>query len=383
MFQAENLSHWSHFIEKYPGLAAIQKEISSSHDLLASCFRTGNKVITCGNGGSAADSEHIVGELMKGFLLRRELTAQQKEPFQRIFPQECDVLTSNLQQAFPAISLVSAPSLSTAFGNDMNSDFIFAQQIFGIGKSGDVLIAISTSGNSKNVLWAAKVGKIQGIHVIGLTGENGGELAEVADICLKVPATNVVDIQELHLPVYHLLCMLIEETLFGKDKTTSFEVKLPEKVELIVFDFDGVFTNNKVYVNQDGVESVVCDRGDGLGIQMLKEAGIPMFILSTETNPVVSARANKLSIPVEFGCENKEVFLKDYFKRNNISRKNVIYVGNDLNDLNAMRLVAFSVAPADSHQEILHEATLVLKKPGGHGFVREFVEYLLNHINGE
>jgi D-sedoheptulose 7-phosphate isomerase len=381
MLQDKNLDHWTRFIAKYPGISVIQKEIVDSYDILVDCFRSGNKVMTCGNGGSAADSDHIVGELMKGFLLKRELSTEQQTAFQLACPEEGAVIASNLQQAFPAISLVNSPALSTAFANDMSPDFIFAQQVFGIGNRGDVLIAISTSGNSKNVLWAAKVAQAQGIKVIGLTGMDGGKLADCSDVCLKVPAEKVFDIQEFHLPVYHLLCILVEETLFGKKKPENIRQEFTQKVEMIVFDFDGVFTDNKVYVNQDGVESVVCDRADSLGIQMLKKAKIPMMILSTETNPVVLARAKKMNIPVEFGCLDKEAFLESYLSQNGICKENTIYVGNDLNDLKAMNLVRFSVAPADSHQIILENATLVLKNKGGHGAVRELAEYLFNAIN--
>ena len=256
---------------------------------------------------------------------------------------------------------------------------MFAQQVFGIGKRDDVLLAISTSGNSKNVLWAAKVAKAQGLSVIGLTGESGGKLVEYCDVCLKVPASNVVDIQEYHLPVYHLLCMLIEETIFG-DGPTIDQKRFPEKVELVIFDFDGVFTNNKVQVDQNGVESVVCDRGDGLGIQMLRERGVPMFVLSTETNPVVVSRAKKLSLPVEFGCGDKNGFLKEYFTSEGITPQNAIYIGNDLNDLEAMQLVGYSVAPADAHNAIKKKVDLVLNNKGGNGAVREFAEILMDHL---
>ena len=319
-------SHWSRFAEKYPKLTTMKTDIQSALNLLVGCYNKGNKLLTCGNGGSAADSEHIVGELMKGFLSKRKLTASQKKPFQRLFPEECGIITDNLQQAFPAISLVNAISLSTAFANDMAPDFVFAQQVFGIGRSGDVLLAISTSGNSKNILWAAKVARAQGLTVIGLTGESGGQLAAYCDVCLKVPASNVVDIQEYHLPVYHLLCMLVEEAIFGEERIKTDQKRFPDKVELIIFDFDGVFTNNKVYVDQNGIESVVCDRGDGLGVQMMRERGVPMLVLSTETNPVVKSRATKRALPVKFGCGKIKKFFSEYFKSQGITPQNTIYI---------------------------------------------------------
>ena len=156
--------------------------------------------------------------------------------------------------------------------------------------------------------------------------------------------------------------------------------KLPDFVDLIIFDFDGVFTDNKVILTEDGIESVVCDRRDGLGIDMLRKLNLNMLILTTEINNVVMYRANKLKIPIEKGCENKEDFLNKYFKINKIKSKNTIYIGNDLNDLKAMRLVGFSVAPADSHNKILAEADLILERKGGDGAVRELAELLINHL---
>ena len=158
---------------------------------------------------------------------------------------------------------------------------------------------------------------------------------------------------------------------------------LPDKIETVIFDFDGVFTNNKVYVDQNGIESVVCDRSDGLGIKMLREYGIPMFILSTETNPVVESRAKKLDLPVEYGCTDKKQFLLKYFELENIDPNNSIYVGNDLNDLEAMKLVGYSVAPADAHYLIISHVDHVLRDNGGCGAIREFSELLINHIKGE
>ena len=231
MLQNKNLDHWDHFVEKYPKMAVIQENIIDSHDILVNCFRLGNKIMTCGNGGSVADSEHIVGELMKGFLLNRELSTEQKTAFQLACPEEGAIIAANLQQAFPAISLANSPSFSTAFGNDMNPDFIFSQQVFGVGRSGDVLIAISKSGSSVNILWASKVAQAQGIKVIGLTGKDGGKLADCFEICLRGPASSVFDIQEFHLPVYHLLCMLVEETLFGETKLERVQKEVPQKVE--------------------------------------------------------------------------------------------------------------------------------------------------------
>jgi YrbI family 3-deoxy-D-manno-octulosonate 8-phosphate phosphatase len=375
-------------IDSYPKLLIVLEEVLEAHKLLLECNASGNKILTCGNGGSAADAEHIVGELMKGFRLRRELTEEQNQKIVELYPAEALFLSKNLQQAIPAISLVSSISLSTAFSNDVNPDFIFAQQIFGLGKLGDVVIAISTSGNSINIIQAAKIARIKNMKVIGLTGQSGGELEKHADVTIRAPAKDVAEIQEYHLPIYHCLCSMLEAEIFAGEGRGHGAVnqawKSPaankpfQNVRLVIFDFDGVFTDNKVYTAQDGVESVACDRGDSLGINMLKEIGMDMFILSTETNPVVMARAKKIGVKVEAGCNNKKVFLEKYLSENKIDSKNVIYVGNDLNDLEAMGLVGYPVAPSDAHPDVIRIATHVLCNSGGHGAVRELCELLIN-----
>lgn len=152
---------------------------------------------------------------------------------------------------------------------------------------------------------------------------------------------------------------------------------IPKELHLIVFDFDGVFTDNKVHVSAGGEETVVCDRRDGLGIRMLKEIEVPMFILSLETNPVVAARAKKLGLKAVTGCEDKLGILREYSDKNDIDLSKTIYMGNDLNDLEAMRAVGFSVCPSDSHEEVKRAASLVLGSRGGDGAVREIAETIL------
>ena len=170
--------------------------------------------MTCGNGGSAADAEHITGELMKGFKLKRLLTDEQRNALISAFPTDGAYLADHLQQAVPAISLVSQSSLSSAFINDVAPDMVFAQQVLGYGNAGDVLLGISTSGNSKNVVNACKVARAFGIGTIGMTGEHGGKLMEICDITIRVPACETFRVQEYHLPVYHALCAMIEKELF-------------------------------------------------------------------------------------------------------------------------------------------------------------------------
>ena len=200
---------------RHPSLKPMVKHIQDAVLLLKERVLKGNKIFTAGNGGSAADAEHIVGELMKGFRLKRELTDSQKQEIQRACPNECDEIARHLQQAIPAISLVSGVALPTAFANDVNGHYVFAQQLYGLGNKGDVLIAISTSGNSINIINAVKVAAVKGIHVIGLTGRDGGRLAGLSDIAIQAPADDVAEIQEFHLPIYHCLCSQLESELFG------------------------------------------------------------------------------------------------------------------------------------------------------------------------
>lgn len=167
----------------------------------------------CGNGGSAADSEHIVGELMKGFNSVRPISNNHRSRLIEACGDEGAFLADHLQRALPTISLVSQSALITAVGNDVAADMIFAQQVYGYGHPGDVLWAMSTSGNSKNVIYAAQVAKAFGLKVIGLTGEDGGRLVRWCDVSICVPRTNTAEIQELCLPVYHTLCHVLEDNL--------------------------------------------------------------------------------------------------------------------------------------------------------------------------
>jgi D-sedoheptulose 7-phosphate isomerase len=192
--------------------------IDNAAKLVIDCYKNGGKLLVCGNGGSAADCEHIVGELMKGFVLRRELSPEQQSIISGSFPADSEYLISNLQQGLPAISLVSHTALMTAFANDQSADLCFAQQVLGYGKQGDVLLAISTSGNSKNILYAAKIAKVIGIKVIALTGKTGGGLKDVCDVLVNVPETETYKVQELHLPFYHALCLAVEEYFFGESR---------------------------------------------------------------------------------------------------------------------------------------------------------------------
>lgn len=201
-------------LERYPVLKCIENDISAAADMLISGFRGGNKLLLCGNGGSCADCEHIVGELMKGFLSLRPLTDVQKKQMKGNCPDINDWYLSKLQRAVPAISLPSFTALNTAFCNDVDPELVFAQSLMGLGNQNDMLICISTSGNSANVVAAAKTAKALGLKTIGLTGKSGGKLREICDVCLCVPETETFKVQELHLPVYHYLCAKVEKEIF-------------------------------------------------------------------------------------------------------------------------------------------------------------------------
>ena len=207
--------HLNQLIERYPQLIVCREEIIAAYEILEYAYNHGRKLLVSGNGGSASDSEHIVGEFMKEFRHKRKVYANQSESLRQIDMEMGKVLADNLQGALPAICLTGHSALSTAFMNDSNADLIFAQQVNGYGKPGDVYLGISTSGNSKNVLYAAITAKSKGLKVIGLTGAKENKLMTFADVCIRVPELETYKIQELHLPVYHCLCLMLEEKFFG------------------------------------------------------------------------------------------------------------------------------------------------------------------------
>ena len=208
-------------IARYPALEGCGTDIRAAITALCECYRAGGKLIVCGNGGSASDAEHIVGELMKGFLLPRHLDEAMLDKLHAVCdakdPRAVDYFMQNLQGALPAISLPSQLAISTAFSNDQAPDLTFAQQVLGLGKEGDILLGITTSGNSKNVIYAFEIAKALGLTTIALTGTPGGRVAAdgLADIVIKAPASETYVIQEYHLPIYHALCIAAEEEVFG------------------------------------------------------------------------------------------------------------------------------------------------------------------------
>ena len=212
----ETISILNDLTDRYPKLQICKDDIKKAYDLLSQCFAGGNKLLVCGNGGSAADAEHIVGELMKGFKCQRKLNDNYKERLKNIDVEMGDKLAENLQGTLPAIALDGHIALSTAYMNDCDPQLCFAQQVNGYGKNGDVLLGISTSGNSKNVVYAAVTAKAKGMMVIGLTGEKNSKMSEMSDVCIRVPETETFKVQELHLPVYHCLCLMLENDFWGK-----------------------------------------------------------------------------------------------------------------------------------------------------------------------
>ena len=206
---------YNRLFTRYPDLLDCAETIWSAYVVLETCYVQGGKVMICGNGGSAADSEHITGELLKGFYLRRPVAADFKQKLAGMYPEEAEYLASHLQGALPAISLVSQVSFITAFANDVAADMIFAQQVFAYGQPGDVLVALSTSGNAINVAHAVRVAKAKEVKTISLTGKTSGLLEALSDITIRVGWELTPDIQERHQAIYHTLCAMLEERFFS------------------------------------------------------------------------------------------------------------------------------------------------------------------------
>ena len=201
-------------VRVYPDLAACAPAVERAFNLLLHSYEGGGKLLVCGNGGSAADSEHIVGELMKGFASRRPIPDAMRRHLEQSYGSQGAYLAGHLQGALPAIALVSHTSLQTAFANDVAADMGFAQQVYGYGRSGDVLWGISTSGNAANVVHAMQVARVLGMVTLGLSGSDGGAMAPYCDVLICAPGARTPEVQERHLPIYHALCEMLEEALF-------------------------------------------------------------------------------------------------------------------------------------------------------------------------
>ena len=209
MYDLENL------IKRYPKLEACRLTLEESLAAMIKSVENDGTLFFCGNGGSASDSEHIVGELLKDFMIKRPLELADKAFLKNEFGEDGEYLSKYMQQGIKSIALTGHPSFTSAIANDVHADLCFAQQLHTLGRKGDVLTAISTSGNSKNVLHAARIARLKNIKVIALSGKNGGKLADLADLSIIVPEESVPFIQELHLPIYHWLCIELEKHFFG------------------------------------------------------------------------------------------------------------------------------------------------------------------------
>ncbi|MBN2046925.1 MAG: SIS domain-containing protein [Anaerolineaceae bacterium] len=208
-------SQISNLLQRYPDLIACEDSIRRAAQAMIETYETGNKILICGNGGSAADSEHIVGELMKGFLSMRPAPEEVEAKLSEIDPGSAAYIARNLQGALPAISLVSQSALISAFSNDVAADLVFAQQVYGYGQPGDLLIGLSTSGNANNVVYAVNVAKVLGMTTLSLTGSKDSRLSALCDICIQAPFTETLAVQERHLAIYHHLCAKVEDHFFG------------------------------------------------------------------------------------------------------------------------------------------------------------------------
>jgi D-sedoheptulose 7-phosphate isomerase len=208
------MDYLQQLIERYPQLAPLKGDINAVFETIAQVFSAGGKLLIAGNGGSAADAEHIAGELMKSFVKKRKLPDSFVANLERIDSEIAQYLIPRLQPGLPAIALTGHIALNTATINDVDGASTFAQQVYGYGKEGDILLAISTSGNSKNIIYAAGTAKAKQLKVIALLGGDGGKLKKLADLSVVVPESETYKVQELHLPVYHCLCLMLEEHFF-------------------------------------------------------------------------------------------------------------------------------------------------------------------------
>ncbi len=199
---------YNDLFERYSALSCVKEEVGAVFEIIKGTYINKGKLLVCGNGGSAADSAHIVGELMKGFMLSRKLPESEKEKFKN------KEIADGLQGALPAISLVGETALMTAFCNDCNPDLVFAQQVYGLMSENDTLLCLSTSGNSKNVVAAAETARVKGGKVVSIVGEKGGKLSELSDAIIKLPSQKTPEIQEYTLPVYHTICAMLESEFF-------------------------------------------------------------------------------------------------------------------------------------------------------------------------
>jgi D-sedoheptulose 7-phosphate isomerase len=374
-------------VERHPLLKNAERDIAGAYDLMENCFRSNGKLLIAGNGGSAADAEHIVGELMKSFVLDRRLDTSFAEKLRAADREKGAFLTERLQGALPAMSLTGQIGLSTAFGNDVDGELVFAQQLYGYGNKGDVFLAISTSGNSRNVIYAAIVAKAKGMQIICLTGANGGELTKYADVAVKVPETETYKVQELHLPIYHSWCLALEKSFFheenlgnaciGQKLKSENHKKNTDRIRAIIFDIDGVLTDGKVYADAAGNESKVYCLRDADALNELKQRGYLTVCITGEDN-AFSERIKKVFAPDEFhaGCKEKLEKLKEFEKRHGLKSENICYIGDGKYDVQAMRYAGLRICPADAADSVKDIADMILHCGGGAGCLDRVLSHL-------
>lgn len=210
----DEFKYLEELMERIPVLKQTEQELRAFYQILRASYENGGKLLIAGNGGSCADADHIVGELMKGFVKKRPISDETGAKLKSIDPERGKRMADCLQQGLPAMALTGHPALSTAFSNDVDAGMVYAQQVLGFGKQGDVLLGITTSGNSENIICAAVAAKAKGMKVLGLTGRDGGKLKGLCDVAVIVPEEETYRIQELHLPVYHTICLMLEEYFF-------------------------------------------------------------------------------------------------------------------------------------------------------------------------
>ncbi|MBQ4479986.1 MAG: SIS domain-containing protein [Victivallales bacterium] len=203
-------------LENYPQLAGCRAEIEQTAKIIIDCQAQGGTLFTCGNGGSCADADHISGELLKGFCRKRPMTSEERAALAAESPEVAELLGTKLQRGLRCISLMNFPGAGSAVRNDLGGDLDVAQVLYALGRPGDVLLGISTSGNAKNVRYAVAVARLKGMKVLGLTGEGGGTLGELADVVVRVPSRETYRIQEYHLPIYHAMCQMVENHFFAE-----------------------------------------------------------------------------------------------------------------------------------------------------------------------
>jgi len=208
------MDHLQQLIQRYPQLEGVTEDINKAYEIIKTSYKNNGKLLIAGNGGSASDAEHIAGELMKTFAKKRSLPDDFIKSIKNVDSEISEYLIPRMQPGLPAIALSGHASLNTACINDIDGNITFAQQVYSYGKKEDVLLGISTSGNSKNVLYACGVAKAKNLKIIALTGKEGGKIKQFADVCICVPETETYKIQELHLPVYHIICMMLEDYFF-------------------------------------------------------------------------------------------------------------------------------------------------------------------------